>query len=217
MGWAWLFAGLVAVAMADDCAAPELLDGPRSFDIPAKPLSAALSDYSATTGIAVLVDGGMTAGRMSAPVRGVLSAAAALQVLLESTGLAVRYVTPVAFTLVPSMREPPRTANPAREHYFAVIQAAVVRVLCRQAGTQPGQYRSVVRLWIDRSGMVQRSEIVGSSGRPERDAAIERLLVNLDLQERPSFDLPQPVTLVLLPRRQQPSVDCPVFDTDLRR
>jgi hypothetical protein len=213
---AWLIAALVAVAMADDCAALEPNEEDRSFDIPSKPLSAALSDYSAVTGLGVLVDGGMTAGRMSAAIKGAFSPAAALQALLEPTGLTVRYVTPTAFTLVPAPMAPARSVDPAREHYFAAVQAAVVGALCQHAETRPGQYRSVVRLWINRSGMVQRSEIFGSTGQPERDAALEKLLVNLDIQERPSFNLPQPVTLVLLPRGAQSPADC-VADAGQRR
>jgi hypothetical protein len=193
------------------------LNGPRGFDIPSKELSTALSDYSAATGISVLVDGGLSAGRMSAPVKGVFSPAMALKALLDRTGLTVRYATPTALALVPASPTPGR-ADLVRESYFAAIQAAVVRVLCKRAGTRPGQYRSVVRLWIDRSGVVQRSEILASSGQAERDAAIGASLSGLDIQERPRASLPQPVTLVLLPRgQQQQSVDCPARDSGLQR
>jgi len=206
---------MVTVAMADDPTPSDLVSSPRSFDIPAKPLSIALGDYSAATGIAVLVDGNMTTGRMSAAIKGVLSPQAALQALLETTGLTARYVTSTAFTLVPT--PPERGADPARERYFAAIQAAVVRALCKRPDTRPGQYRSVVRLWIDRFGKVQRSEMFGSTGEPERDAAIEQLLANLDIQEPPTLNLPQPVTVVLLPHGQRPSGDCPAFHSDMRR
>jgi TonB-like protein len=218
-GWAWLFAGFMTGAMAADSAALEPSNGQRSFDIPAQDLSTALSDYSATTGIGVLVDGSLSAGRMSAPIKGAFNPTAALQALLDKTGLTARYVTPTAFTLAPASAEPRPGAGAdlARESYFAAVQAAVVRVLCKRAGTRPGRYRSVVRLWIDRSGVVQRSEILASSGQADRDAAIEAQLADLDIEERPAFDLPQPVTLVLLPRNPQKSVDCPAPDGGLQR
>src|SRR5262249_13595547 len=141
----------------------------------------------------------------------------ALQALLDNTGLTARYVTPTAVTIVPVMPEPRRGADLLRERYFAAIQAAVVRALCKRLETRPGQYRSAGRRWIDRSGVVRRSEILGSSGQPERDAAIEASLSNLNIQERPAFALPQPVTLVLLPRGRQKSVDCPMLDGGLQR
>jgi hypothetical protein len=215
-GRAWLFAGLVTTAMADGSTAPDPSNGRRSFDIPSQALWAALDQYSAATGIGVLFDGGMSADRISAPVEGVLSPAAALQALLSSTGLTARYVSLTAVTLVPALPERRRGGggDPAREQYFAAIQAAVVRVLCQRAETRPGDYRSVLRLWIDRSGVVRRSEILGSSGQPRRDAAIEASLSNLDVRERPALDLPQPVTLVLLPRSERKSVDCVMFDGD---
>lgn len=216
IGRLWLFIGIIAVAMADDSAPSESGSGHRSFDIPSKSLSTALSDYSAATGIGVLVDGGVTAGRMSAPVKGVLTPPEALQALLEKSGLTVRYANPTAFTLVPAPPEPGRGADLAREHYFAAVQAAVARALCKSADTRPGQYRSAVRLWIDRSGLVQRSELLGSSGKPERDAAIGQLLRDLEIEARPTFSLPQPVTVALLLRDQDQSVD-PSVDRVFRR
>ncbi|MBV9561922.1 MAG: STN domain-containing protein [Bradyrhizobium sp.] len=168
--------------MAGDYAAPEPSNGQRSFDIPSQELSTALSEYSAATGISILVDGSLSTGRMSASVKGVFSPAAALQSLLDRTGLTVRYATPTALALVPASPTPGRAVDLVRESYFAAIQAAVVRVLCKHAGTRPGQYRSVVRLWIDRSGIVQRSEILastkaieapaGDNGREERASVI---------------------------------------------
>jgi hypothetical protein len=198
--------------VAGDYIAPEPSNGLRGFDIPAQELSAALSEYSAATGISVLVDGSLSAGRVSAPIKGNFSPAQALQALLDKTGLTVRYATPTALALVRVSPIPRRAVDLVRESYFAAIQAAVERALCKGAGTRPGQYRSVVQLWIDRSGIVQRSEILGSSGQMERDAAIGASLSGLDIQERPTFGLPQPVTLVLLPRGQQQSVDCPAVN-----
>ena len=44
-----------------------------------------------------------------------------------------------------------------------------------------------------------------------------QLLANLDIQEPPTLNLPQPVTLVMLPRGERPAVDCLAFDRDMRR
>jgi hypothetical protein len=189
----------------------------RSFDIPSKPLSAALSDYSTATGIGVLVDGAAIAGHMSAPVKGELTPSEALQALLEKSGLTARYASPTAFTLVPASPAQKRGADLARERYFAAIQAAVARALCKRADTHPGQYRSAVQLWIDQSGTVQRWELLGSSGKPERDAVIGEALSNLTIDAQPTFSLPQPVTVALLARGQDQSEDCLPADRVPRR
>jgi hypothetical protein len=217
IGRIWLFAGSIALAMADDSVALKSLSDQRSFDIPSQSLATALSSYSSATGVGVLVDGDVTVGRVSAPVKGAFMPAVALQAMLENTGLTARYVTPTAFTLVPAAPEQGGGAGQYREHYFALIQAAVVRALCKRTETRPGQFRSALRLWIDRSGLVQRSEMLSSTGRSDRDVAIDELLKNLSIGARPTFDLPQPVTVILLQRGQDAAADCPALDAGLRR
>ncbi|QJP15883.1 TonB-dependent receptor [Starkeya sp. ORNL1] len=61
------------------------------FNIPAKPLLAALADFTALTGVQVVRSSGEALGGSSAPVSGTLTAAQALARLLAGTGLSARF------------------------------------------------------------------------------------------------------------------------------
>lgn len=61
------------------------------FNIPAKPLLAALADFTAVTGVQVVRSSGEALGGSAAPVAGTLTAAEALRRLLAGTGLSARF------------------------------------------------------------------------------------------------------------------------------
>lgn len=63
----------------------------RTFDIPAQPLGAALSQYGDQAGVQVSVDVALANGRRSGPVRGQYSPSDALNRLLAGTGLVARW------------------------------------------------------------------------------------------------------------------------------
>jgi hemoglobin/transferrin/lactoferrin receptor protein len=69
------------------------------FDIPSKPLLAALADYTATTGVQIVRPGGARISGQSAPVTGQQSAEAALATLLSGTGLDYRFTGPRTATV----------------------------------------------------------------------------------------------------------------------
>jgi hypothetical protein len=214
-----LFVTLVAVTAAlnaDPARSAEVSDR-YGFDIPSKSLPAALGDYSAVTGIGVLVDGRTMAGRLSAPIKGTFSSSDALEALLAKSGLSPRFVSRTAFTLIPASPESRTGSDIARAAYFAAVQTAVVRALCERAETRPGRYRSAVQLWIDQSGFVQRLELLGSSGKPARDVAISEVLGHLTIDALPTFSLPQPITVALSPHDSDRFDDCSPADRTLRR
>ncbi|MEP9360960.1 STN domain-containing protein [Sphingomonas sp. KR3-1] len=62
-----------------------------AFDIPAQPLDAALTSYFRASGVQLLYDSALTAGRRSNAVRGSLTPREALRQLLLGTGLIARY------------------------------------------------------------------------------------------------------------------------------
>lgn len=70
-----------------------------AFAIPAAPLGAALEVFAAASGVQVLYDSGLTAGRSSPGVSGALASEAALARLLAGTGLRGRFTGPRAATL----------------------------------------------------------------------------------------------------------------------
>jgi hypothetical protein len=205
-----------AAAQQADAEPPKLI----VFDIPAQPLRDALFAYTDVTGLSVLVDDGITSGRRSALVKGRFTAEDALKIVLTGTGLEFQYTAANAFTLVPSTASASTHYTPRDdshdEKYFRAVQTAVKTVLCSRAQTLPGQYRVVVQLWIDRFGVVLRSALLDSTGSPDRDQTLSEMLNGLPVGAVPPTDLPQPVTLVILPRPPSATQDCGPVDDQAR-
>jgi hypothetical protein len=81
--------------------------------------------------------------------------------------------------------------------YSAAVQDAMRSALCRQKQTAPGSYRVLARLWIGRSGVADRAELVTSTGDASRDAMLAARFRGLAIGSSPPSDLPQPVTLLV--------------------
>lgn len=172
------------------------------FDIPAQSLGDALFAYSSLTGIEILVPGDLIAGRESSALAGALGPEAALRVLLSGTGLTARYTDVKAFTLLPIAGPvaPAAPWAPRHDRYSAALQAAVTNALCHFQETRPGDYRVAARLWIGSSGAVTRVSFLGTTGSSDRDAALANLLGRVVVDEPPSANVPQPATVLILPR-----------------
>jgi hypothetical protein len=185
------------------------------FDIPAQPLAEALDAFSVATGMAGLVDQRLVAEQRSAPVKGLLTADQALRIMLAGTNLSIRYTGGAAFILRPAdnaIQSGPaaRTASVPtgiRQTYFSDLQDSLNRLLCRRRESQPGDYRLGLQLWIGANGMVQASHLLDSTGDRRRDAVITDLLASATLASPPT-DLPQPVTVVLLPHAAEQPQNC---------
>jgi hypothetical protein len=212
-----LFAACLGIGTTHS-AGQERVPGTKSlpFDIPAQALREGLFAYTDVTGLSILVDDGLTAGRRSAPVRGRFVPEDALKILLTGTGLQSQYTADNAFTLVPATDTAPGGLPPRDEShdetYFRAVQTAVKSALCSRAQTLPGQYRVVVQLWIGESGVVSRAAFVGSTGSRDRDQTLAEMLNGLPVGTAPPAGLPQPVTLVILPRLPNVTNDCAPLD-----
>jgi hypothetical protein len=181
-----------------------------SFDIGPQPLSSAVRAFSDVTGQALLVDERLLVGRMSPGARGEFTPEDALRRLLAGTGLRERYTSDKAFTLMSSVDAnrdvtgaapmPPveERADTLVASYGAALQTAVEAALCRTPLTRPGEYRLALQVWVDGSGEVHRLRLLGSTGRAERDQAVESVLGGLRVDPPPP-GLAQPLTLLLLP------------------
>jgi hypothetical protein len=184
-----------------------VLDGRMAFSIPAQPLADALNAYGEATHIPMFVDTALTAGRHSSAVMGVLSPFDALHGLLAGTGLAARSIGNSGFTLAPMRAVSASSFAPSKDglaasrfdRYSATIQRALHERLCRHQETQPGTFRTVVRLWIGGTGRISRSQVLTSTGDLLRDRILAAELQDFVVDEPPPPDLQQPVTLLLLP------------------
>jgi hypothetical protein len=186
---------------------------PVAFDIPAQPLASALASYTGVTGMAALVDGELATGRRSAAVKGRLPAEEALRILLAGTGLLVRYTSGIAFTLLPAGSDAAPSigqgAGRVADHraYFADLQDVLEQTFCRREDARPGTYRAAFQLWIGPDGSVRASHLLGSSAAGPRDAMLSAMLEGVTVAAPPA-DLPQPVTIVLLPRPSGQAYEC---------
>jgi hypothetical protein len=186
------------------------------FDIPAQPLASALDAYSAVTGKDVFYDGTVGTGQQSAEVEGTYTPDDALRILLAGTSLLAQPSGSNGYSLLMAPEETGAAIAMARTaadqsytRYFAIIQAGIRDALCRNARTQPGSYRLLLRFWIGPSGAVQRSELKGSTGSPVRDSILAGTLRAVRFAEPPPDDMPQPITMAIYPWQAAGPTGCP--------
>jgi len=202
-GWirrACLALGLCALAGAGAAQTP-----PReiAFAIAAQPLDQALAQYSLASGLTVLVDSALTAGREAPAVVGTYTPGDALRRLLAGSPLAIRYASPHSFTVVAAPREtaPARTASGARLRdtpYAAALQGALKRALCKGQGAEPGAYRALVKLWFDKAWRVNQVDWVADTGSAPLNRRLEAALRGVTAGPLPA-GMAQPVTVLLQP------------------
>jgi len=80
--------------------------------------------------------------------------------------------------------------------YAGIVQQQIQQALSRNKKLRSEEFRVVVNIWLRADGAVQRSELVGSSGKSDTDEVIRTALSDLPpLKEAPPGDMPQPVRL----------------------
>ncbi len=192
------------VRPADGQSRPEAI----AFDIPAQPLAAALEAYSVIAGREVVYNGKLAVGRQSVAVQGSFTPEAALQRLLEGSGLTPTYMAADAFVLAPTPAEQ-RTAGTASTaavaQYYGLIQSGLRQAFCADSHTRPGSYRVAASFWIGSDGRVSRTKLLAPTGAKDLDAKIESKLRSLAIGAAPPSGFAQPITLVIMP--QAPSID----------
>jgi hypothetical protein len=215
-----------APAIASDAADTQTAAAARApvaFNIPPQPLSAALEAYSETSGVQVLYDSRLAAGRRSAGVAGVLAPELALKTLLAGTDFVVRYTAANDVVLLPASADGALSGSiaapvdapvlaldtlhvdgatrlgdaPDYRAYASIVQADIQAFLRRRDDTRSGSYNIGLRLWLDHSGVVQRSEVFRSTGDEHRDAAIARALRDVTISKPPPQQMPQPVSVMI--------------------
>jgi hypothetical protein len=194
---------------------------PIEFHISAQPLASALQAYGERTGVQVLYESNSAAGRRSVSVEGNLTPEDALNLLLTGTDLKVQYVRPDAITLALSTARADRPpASPlatadlslgtlqvratnegddasALHDFNESLQADVQKALQKNIGTRGGSYQLVVDLWIDSSRMIQRTQLLRSTGDQDRDVAVAVALRGLTVSRTAPATVPQPVRIAI--------------------
>lgn len=193
----------------------------RGLDIPAQPLAAALERYGALTGLPVFFDSALVAGRSSSEVRDAATPAAALHLLLRGTGLtASRAGTDTLDAFVLKADDDGRTASdgapkteaaidrPDSHGYDGLLQTRIWEAFCANPRTEPGGYRTAMRFAVDGTGRIAHAFLLHTTGDRARDGAILDTLRRIQLDRPPPADMPQPITMVILPRALTPGLEC---------
>lgn len=178
------------------------------FDIDDQSLASALRAFGEQSGIAVLFDDALVAGRLSRGVHGTASPHDALRILLLGTGLGARFSSTNAFTVtadataptpgVPDAPAMARDGSPSLGQGDAfLIQASIAQALCARQDTRPGGFRLALQLWIDGSGTVERASALAPSDDPARDRRVLAAVRSVRLPPRLSGM--SPVTVLLVP------------------
>lgn len=86
--------------------------------------------------------------------------------------------------------------------YSTVVQQGIYAALQKQKALRESSYRIVVKLWLDKTGHVERVELGGSTGSAQVDDALKAALRHMNpLSEAPPDDLPQPVQIRVTSRQ----------------
>ncbi|ARO87122.1 TonB C-terminal domain-containing protein [Nitrosospira lacus] len=85
--------------------------------------------------------------------------------------------------------------------FTGLLKGQIESALARDKDLAKGDYRLVVKVWITRSGKIERFELDGSSGNTQIDGLIKAALNNIaPLSEPPPENMPQPVKLRITSR-----------------
>lgn len=200
-----------AVAMAVGAAAPALAAeaAVQRFDIAAQPLDQALAAFSVTTGLPMLYDSALAAGRRSSSVSGAMRSREALALMLAGSGLTARFtqggavvvytgsssavaLNPITAVAAPVVGRP--RDDPAAREYAEAVQRRIVERLRGDAALSTGKYAVTARIWVGKEGETGRVEIIQGSGDPARDHAFLEAAGAMRFP-RPPPDLPQPMRM----------------------
>jgi hypothetical protein len=202
--WLIAFLGTSAPALAGGEGEGSLPAGSIDFNIPSQALGTALVAFGAKAGLDLYYNAAFAEGRRSAAVTGKLTPTLALKMLLRGTGLASRMTGPSSVILVPVPPEVAISRGPTVvgldhfEPYFATIQARISETLCHNRAADPKSKKTFLRVWLAASGIIDQVEVLAAGMNGASDRSLSNAVRGLAV-EPPPPDMPQPVTLVVLP------------------
>lgn len=179
------------------------------FDIPAQPLDSALEAYMRATGLQGFYKSASTMSLTSHAVKGRFTSEEALEMLLAGTDLAARYPIEGTFTIVAPSSErdalsrtrPPPLRITAYNTFLGLVQGQVIASLCGNPATRPGSYRAALQISIGAAGVIDDASLLSTTGDVARDRVIADALLGVNIGEAPPPTMPQPVTMLISPRR----------------
>jgi len=208
-GWTAIAVVLVAVLLMSGGlrlrAETAPADPALAFDIPAQDVDKALKELAAASGLQILFESAITTGRHSTTVNGVMTPEAALSILLLGSGLVGRRSDVDAIVVVLAPASSPAGPDAG---FLGVLQTSILRGLCRDQQTMPGTYHIAFQLWMAQNGTVRRTALLGSTGDPQRDAAVIRALKAVTVGVVPAGAVERPLTMTVSPGASHGGVMC---------
>lgn len=187
----------------------------QRFDIAAQSLDEALTVFATSTGLQLLYDSSLAAGRVSSPVEGAFEPRQALALLLNGTGLTARFtsagavviyaasssavtLSPITAVAAPVIGR--RDDDRAARLYAEAVQRRIVEALSRDPTLSDADYVIAIALWVGDDGQAARAQVLRGSGDGARDLAFTTFLSRLRLDSPPE-GLPQPMNVEFRVRR----------------
>lgn len=188
---------------------------PVAFAIPSQQLETALKAFSAAAQVELFYESDAISGRQSFAVNGTFVPEVAMRTMLQGTGLSSTSFDRGTITILSVAKG--REAAELRlakqgiaefSSYLALVQKSLDQTFCRATIAASDPDELLARLWISPSGSVQRADLLSSAGSDERDRLYLAMLATVAIGERPPAAMPQPVNLMLMPKRTQSSAAC---------
>jgi hypothetical protein len=188
-----------AWAQADDALAAPARET-FVFDLPALPLGEALTRYGELTQRSILYETRWVVGRQSTALQGEMTPDAALDALLQGSGLAARTLSPDAVSIYPVAGQaldvvPDERRAAALARYDGYLQRVVFESLCGRPALRAEGSRIVLRFSID--GQRRLSDLrVRVAARPDLEPVVREALAGTALNPPPP-GVAQPVLMVV--------------------
>jgi hypothetical protein len=92
--------------------------------------------------------------------------------------------------------------------YLASVQRSLDHAFCHVPVVANDPDEMLARLWIAPSGEVLRADLLSGAGSDDGDRIYLAMLGSLAIGVRPPAAMPQPVNLMIMPRKSRGSVTC---------
>lgn len=188
---------------------------PVDLDIPSQSLDAALKAFSDATHVALFYESSVISGRRSFALRGAFPADVALRMMLQGTGLSSVSFERGSITILPPAQydeasEIRRAKAGVAEfsRYLASVQKSLDLAFCHAPVVASDPDEMLARLWMAPSGEVMRADLLSSTGSDQRDRVYLSMLGALAIDARPPAAMPQPVNLMIMPKKSRDAMAC---------
>ena len=205
--------------------APIAAQAMQRYDVPAEALNLALARFATLSGVDLLYDHALAAGRTSSTLAGTYTPQQAILLLLRGTGLAVRFTSRTAAVVflpdqpaaTPAEAKPsgktldldalrvtasPLIGSPSGvfDAYGRQAQGEIYRRLAADPALNGVVFRIELRVDLDGEGVIRNAHLMTGAGDSRLDSKILALVDGARLSQPPPPGLPQPLRFRIVSR-----------------